>query len=137
MTMIKALKKVFEEVPEGMAARIWWDPSQGETKLLEEVIDALNYQIIMGIAPERKPTRDDNRWKVGQRIPNIDLPGYEQHVYRLLNDPEVIYVYVDPMTPAEMAEKEALKEQQEKVARALSKQPEESGKSAHWRKWKG
>ena len=135
MKMIKALEKVFAEVPEGMEARIWWDPSQGETKLLEEVLDILKYQMIMG--PERKPTRDDNRWKVGQRIPNIDMPGYEQHVYRLLNDPEVIYVYVDPMSPEEMAEKEALKEQQEKVSRALSKQPVEPGKSAYWQKWKG
>lgn len=136
MTMIKALKKVFEEVPEGMAARIWWDPSQGETKLLEEVIDALNYQIITGIAPERKPTRDDNRWKVGQRIPNIDLPGYEQHVYRLMDDPEVIYVYVDPMSPEEMAEKAEMEQRKEEVAEALSKQPEEPGKSAYWWKWK-
>lgn len=137
MTMIKALEKVFAEVPEGMAARIWWDPSQGETKLLEEVLDILKYQMIMGIGPERKPTRDDNRWKVGQRIPNIDMPGYEQHVYRLLNDPEVIYVYVDPMSPEEMAEKAEMEQRKEKVAEALSRQPKKSGKSAYWRKWKG
>lgn len=135
MKMFKALEKVFAEVPEGMAARVWWDPSQEATKPLEEVLDILRYQMLMG--PERKPTRDDNRWKVGQRIPNIDMPGYEQHVYRLLNDPEVIYVYVDPMSPEEIAEKAEMERRKEEVAEALSRQPKEGGKSAYWMKWKG
>lgn len=65
------------------------------------------------------------------------MPGYEQHVYRLLNDPEVIYVYVDPMSPEEMAEKVEMEQRKEKVTEALSKQSEEIGKSAYWMNWKG
>lgn len=148
MTMIKALEKVLAEAPEGMKVNVtmcevrtntvfWWRPSRGaETLPLEDVVKALRNRERTTTIEYSSPTRDDNRWKVGQRIPNIDLPGYEQHVYRLLNDPEVIYVYVDPMTPAEMAEKAKRKLQEEKIGAALSKQPEEPGKSAYWWKWK-
>lgn len=109
MTMIKALEKVFAEAPEGMEVWVtmcevhtdtasWWDPMyEMETLPIEEVLDKLDERCHRSRKIYGKPSRDDNRWKVGEPIANLDMPGYTQHIYRMLDEAEVIHVHVDPI----------------------------------------
>ena len=144
MTIIKALEKVPAEAPEGMKVNVtmcevrtntvfWWRPSRGaETLPLENVVKELRDREQTTTIEYSSPTRDDNRWKVGQRIPNIDMPGYTQYVYKLLNDPEIIHVYVDPMSPKELEEAAFMEWLKKTTARGG-----ENEKAKHWMKWKG
>lgn len=138
MTMIKALEKALAEAPEGMEVYVTVSAWYGKeiAPWTEEIETVIEYARATEFQRDIEKSREENRWKVGRRIPNIDLPGYTQYIYRMLGDPEIIHVYVDPMTLERMAERQMRNQQKEKVARAISRQPENVGKKPQWWRWK-
>lgn len=104
MTLYKALTKAKEQAPKDMQVWVTICSLFGEefepwTLKVEDLLRHIAERI--GIYEERFPngnpknTRDDCRWKVGERIYD-DRPGYEQHIYRLTPEMDVVWIWVSP-----------------------------------------
>ncbi|MBS5725036.1 MAG: hypothetical protein KHW59_04545 [Clostridiales bacterium] len=105
MTLIKALEKVRDEAPRNMQVwvticSLFGEEFEPRTMKIEHLMQdiTMRFCIYEERFPDGNPkrTRDDCRWKVGEKIPYHDMPGYEQHIYRMTPEMDVIWIWVSP-----------------------------------------